>query len=712
MSGPWEMYEQAPKTEQPPTAPASPEVSGDGPWAMGEQQTEPVQAAEPVIEEIVQPQTALGEAIPKARQPETTIGQPLQTISQRTEQPTPTQAPVESTRDLIDNLGGYKRFFDIVSGATREVTGQAFRSAAGIDITQDVQLPTIEASPDLPNRARLGIFLSSDPIEKARIISENIPEATFTQDDTGHITTRVGGAEYVLQREGPEISDAKKFVAENVVFGPASKAKSLLGAIAGSGLTQAILEGIKQQTGGFFDEQEVVIASALSGAGKSLENIISTIGNYRRAGRVPADQQAILDQAKTAGIPIMTTDLVEPETLSGKLARSAGETIPFAGTGGQRAEQQAMRERLTDRFAEGVVPRYDEVVKGLKEKGGRIRRSAGDRLGRIGQSMDQVGEIDTRRTIQAIDDEIDALTRTGRVPDETTVATLEKYKTAIEEGQLFTSMDTLRSDFREAVRGERQSLPTRSDAASNRIYKAMTDDLDSAIRQNPDMGAREADRFKQAKGVYAREMDTLKKARLKSVLDKGDVTPESVKNILMSQKPSEMVNLYRRLDDNGRSAARMTVLSEILEKAGNRVGGLTPNSLATQLRKNKNQVDIFFKGEERDQLRGLQKLLDATRRAQDAKVATPTGQQLLGILGPAGVITSPVETILGGGTVGAMARIYESAPIRNALVRINAVKGDARDRAFIEAANQIQAAIQAGKGEALSAGSSIAETLN
>ena len=78
----------------------------------------------------------------------------------------------------------------------------------------------------------------------------------------------------------------------------------------------------------------------------------------------------------------------------------------------------------------------------------------------------------------------------------------------------------------------------------------------------------------------------------------------------------------------------------------------------------------------------------------------------------AGVIASPVETILGGGTVGSMARIYESAPVRDALVRINAVKGDARDKAFIEAANQLQAAVQAGKQQAFTAGSSIAETPN
>ena len=676
MAGPWEMYAEAHQQQSEDFQ----SQAVDGPWSMYKMSDEQITEPEMMTDQDHQP-----EQLPQPQ-------------IQSMQQPVIPEPP-KDTGSIIDSIGGYKRFFDVVSGAAREVTGQSFRAALGKDITQDVQLPTIEASPDLPAQARLGVFLSSDPIEKARIISKNLPGATMRQDEQGNIISTVEGVDYVLQREGPEISDAKKFVAENVAFGPASKAKTVLFAIAASGLTQAILEGIKQQTGGFFDASEVALASVLSGSGKSLENIISAIGNYRRAGRVPQETEDIIRMGREEGIPIMTTDVVEPETLAGRLARSTGETIPFAGTGQQRAEQQAMRERLTDRFAEGVVPRYDEVVKGLREKGGKIRRAAGDRLERIGREMDNVGEIDTTRTIAAIDDEIEALTRKGRVPDEATLSELQRYKEAIQEGQIFTSMDTLRSDFREAVRGERQSLPSRSDAASNRIYQAMSDDLDSAIRNNPELGAREADRFKQAKGIYAREMETLKKSRLKSVLDKGDVTPESVKNILMSQKPSEMVNLYRRLDDNGRSAARMTVLSEILDKASNRVGGLTPNSLATQLRKNKNQIDIFFKGQEKDQIRGLQKLLDATRRAQDAKVATPTGQQLIGILGPAGVITNPVETLLGGGTIGSMARIYESPAIRDILVRINAVKGDARDRAFIDAANKIQAAVQAAKSD-------------
>ena len=156
MSGPWEMYGKSEQQE----STVKPDSVGDGPWSMYQQEPQPI--TEPPQQQTMQQQ-------PPSLEPK----------------------QINNTSELIESVGGYKRFFDIVSGAAREITGQAFRSSAGIDITEDVQKPTIEASPDLPNRARLGIFLSNDPNEKARIIAENVPDATFRQDDQGNIISNV-----------------------------------------------------------------------------------------------------------------------------------------------------------------------------------------------------------------------------------------------------------------------------------------------------------------------------------------------------------------------------------------------------------------------------------------------------------------------------------------------------------------------------------------
>ena len=568
----------------------------------------------------------------------------------------------------------------------------------GLRTTEELEsLPGIEKAPEGNILSGAGLLLASNPKEQQQIIKTNMPDATFREDAKGNTIVSLPSGEYALQKPGLEERDLDRFITREVLYGPASKLNSIRKAIAGAGLTEAALQGIEKATGGFFDDAEVYMAGGMAAAGKALENIVSAVDRFRRAD-IPIGDAETIKAGKEFDVPIMTTDVVEPETLAGKLARSTGETVPFAGTGGQRAAQQQARERVTSEFTEGLTPQYDEVVSSLQEKTGTIRKAAGNRLQRVGDQMEEFGEIPTSNSIQAIDDHIADLTAPGRVADTETVTVLEKYKTALGEGQTFKLLDTLRTDFRESVKGERVSLPTRSNAAMEKIYKSMTDDIESAISSSID--PKTAERFKQAKGVYAREMETIKKTRLKSVLDKGDVTPENVKNLLLSQKPSEMKQLYVRLGPSGRSAARATILSNALEKASSRVGGLTPNSFATQLGKHKSQIDIFFKGEEKAQIKGLEALLNATRRAQDASVATPTGQQLIGVLGGASVLSNPVATIFGGGSVGVMARVYESRPVRDALLKIESLKGDARDRAIVEAATAIQSSLQAARPEA------------
>ena len=106
------------------------------------------------------------------------------------------------------------------------------------------------------------------------------------------------------------------------------------------------------------------------------------------------------------------------------------------------------------------------------------------------------------------------------------------------------------------------------------------------------------------------------------------------------------------------------------------------------------QVGVFFKGEEKKQLNGLLKVLDATRRAQDAAVTTPTGQQLLGAGTLAAAATDLYATLSIGGTVGGLARLYESAPVRNALLRLGSIpKGSTR---FEQALSEAVAILQSG----------------
>lgn len=566
-------------------------------------------------------------------------------------------------------------------------------------------IPEIGSAPELNElsvpafKSSLALLLTGDTERLKSSLSEQFGgNVDFTEDEQGFTVVDLPSGRYALNKPGLSAQDIARTVFDFAAFTPAGRAASLSGAVAKSAGTQAAIEGVGETVGADADLANVAMAGALGGVGKKVEDFAS--GAVRAVtGKASPEAVELVAEGAKRNIPVMTTDVVPPETLAGKLARSTGEMIPFAGTGAARRTQQKARESAVEEITGQFTPKFDEVVTSLRNQTNKVKRAAGNRLGLVAEKMDDAGEIPATNALNAIDDVISDLTAKGRVADEATVSTLEKYKQAITEGQSFRSLDTLRSDFREAVKGDRITLPTRSDAAINKIYSAMTSDLRRSIKSN--LGDKSADAWSKAKGVYASEMNMIKKSRLKSVLDKGDVTPETVQNVMFSQKPSEVRNLYRSLDSTGKEAMRGTIMSRAIQKATNAEGEVTPTALATQIGKLKTQFDVAFTGPKGKEIKGLVDVLNATRRAQDAQVATPTGQSLAGILGGYAALTDIAATAGGGITAGTFARVYESPIVRDALLRVaNTPKGSsAYDRAITEAVRTMTKIAQAGKEE-------------
>jgi len=558
------------------------------------------------------------------------------------------------------------------------------------------------AGEDQSKIALIGQVLTTatKPEEVAQILSESFPNIGIQYDEQGNIlaANNATGARAVINKPGFTVMDALQAVGIGAAFTPAGRAATVPAAIARSALTETAMQAGQSAAGGEFNAEDVALSAAFGGAGKAAENLIS--GGVRAArGAIPEEQAALIAEAEKRGIPLTTTDVVPNETIAGRMAQRVGEAIPFVGMGQVRQGQQRAREAAIEDVVASAKPQYEEVVQSLKTQTDKVRKAAGNRLDLITGKMDEVGEISPINTLSEIDKALADLTAKGRVVDEQSVRELQRYREAILEGQTFRSLDTLRSDFREGVKGDRQLLPTRSEAMINRVYNAMTSDLKGSIRSN--LGDKSAEGWSNAKGIYAREANIIKKSRLKSVLDKGDVTPESVGNIIFSQKPSEIRNLYRSLTPEGKEAMRGTILAKAVEKATNAEGVVTPTALATQLGKMKKQTDITFRGLKGKEIKGLTDVLNATRRAQEAPVLTPTGQTFTGFAGGYAAYTDLATTAGFGLTSASLARAYESPLVRNALLRVASVpKGtDAYDNAISEAVKLITSFGQVAKDE-------------
>ncbi|MCP4339796.1 MAG: hypothetical protein GY799_13120, partial [Desulfobulbaceae bacterium] len=367
------------------------------------------------------------------------------------------------------------------------IQGGKFAGFSEPDTSLATKLPEIGKAPELNElsvpafKASFGLLATGDDDRLMESFSEQFGEnVSFDQDENGNTIVNLPSGQYALNKPGLSAQDIARGAFDIAAFTPAGRAATIPSAIAKAGATRGAIEGGASATGAGFDASNVATDALLGGAGKLGEDIVT--GAIRAVrGRLGGADKQLIEAAKKSDVPLMTTDVVTPETLAGKLSQSTGEIIPLAGTGGKRAEQQAAREQLTESFASQYTPKYDEIVEGLKNQQSKVKNAAGSRLEGIKNKMSEFGDIDTVSTITNIDDELARLTAKGVVPDEETVKVLTQYRNALMEGQDFESLRNLRTDFRERVKGERNIMPNRSQAAVNKIYSGMSKDLDDAV---------------------------------------------------------------------------------------------------------------------------------------------------------------------------------------------------------------------------------------
>ncbi|EAA5608174.1 lytic transglycosylase domain-containing protein [Salmonella enterica] len=439
------------------------------------------------------------------------------------------------------------------------------------------------------------------------------------------------------------------------------------------------------------------------GTGVVLGGAINQLGRaagavYRGVrGAISPEAQQAIRFANSADVPLHTTDVLPPNSRVGRMAQTTAENIPFAGTSSMRANQQEARSQLVDEFA-SRFGEYDPsiVIGSLKAKTSGIRKAAGNRLEQVQSAMTGVN-IQPTRAIQQIDDEIGKLQKLGQVADTDTISKLQAYRNELAKGDVnLEQLSRLRTQFRMDVRGERTQMPPPAEAAVQRVYRAMTGDIDNSIGQN--LGNDTLRRYKQANAVYADEASKLQNTRLKNVLMKGDLTPEVVNNMLFSKNKSEVQNLYRSVGHVGRAQMRNGIIGKAMEKSGG-----SPDQFLRQVNLMSTQTGIAFKGRDAAYLKGLKNYLESTKRAGQAGVTTPTGQQTIPFILGIGTVTNPALVGVGGG-YGLLARMYESKPARNSMLRLaNTPRGStAFEKALAEVERAVNSVAQGAKSDALS----------
>lgn len=595
-------------------------------------------------------------------------------------------------------------------------------SGGAIEPSAPAQDISTRATRELPELFTSGILKGKDPAkiaqftalaaltpneqELGQIATSIFPEIGMQTDEKGNVllADNQTGVRTVINRPGLSSTDLAQLFGIGGAFTPAARVgtgivtqgvkQGIIQAAKGglaSGATQAAIEGAQAASGGEFDAGDIALAAGMQPGVQALGESALVPAARMVQGQPSKQAQQVIEAGKRANVPVMTSDVVPPQGIIGGLTRQFAERIPFLGTGGVRAKQNVARQDAVQNWA-AQIPQTDDraIIESLKAKKDKIRSAAGERYERIKADLDKAGPVPLTNTMRQIDDTIANLSAPGKVPDESTIRDLLELKKALQHEQNFSLLRENRTYLSDLINGAdpagRSQIPTNTKRLLTRIKGSMSQDMDDFVKsKTPDQFFK----YKHADEIWAEESRILSKSRLKNVLDKGDVTPEQYRTLMFSSKPSEVELLYRSLDNNGRAHGRNAILNHVVEKAGG-LDNMTPETINREIKKAMPQIEVFFKGSQKEQLKGFQKLLEATKRASEAKAVTPTGQSLqagLGVAAGAGLALQNPAAIIGAMLTGGLAlgaRAYESAPVRKLMIRLaNAQKGSKAEQAII-----------------------------
>lgn len=525
--------------------------------------------------------------------------------------------------------------------------------------------------------------ITSDPNELAQIVAQQVPdtEIQYNRDEQGNVypvLRRPDGRAAMVDKPGVDLLNVAQMATDIAAFTPAGRATTVGRGVAGATATEAARQGAQSGAGGEFDASDVALAGGVEGVGRFAERALGAASRAAR-GEMSPDAREVIEAGEQFGVPVTTTDVVPPRTAAGRAGQVMAETVPVVGTGGLRATQQEAREEAVDQFVDRFQGgSYESIINSLKSQRDRIKSAAGKTYERLTPKLnaasEQLGGIGMENTQEAIEQASDILTRPGRKSSDKAIELLaDIQETMSGPGRTFQNVKSNLGAWQEALESVdpniRSQLTSEDKSVISKVLRAVRKDRDEFAESV--LTPNDFRQLKNADQAYGEMAQTMKKTRLKNVLDKGDMTPEVARNLLFSNKPSEVRQLYQGLTNEGRENARAAIITDIVDRLSRRASGLTPDSLATELGKRKEVLDVFFRGSKRRELNGFLKLLNATRRAQKAEgtFSVATGQQAIPYIVGAGAAVEPTVAAAYG-TVGALGRLYESPRVRSILARM------------------------------------------
>ncbi len=588
----------------------------------------------------------------------------------------------DTPKEIENEKGLFESFSDWISGEDR--------STKNLE-----ELPTIIEGGFLNGENPLKVakiaaltLVTNDQNELANIIKKTFPSVRvqYDKDAKGNIypvlVNPSNGQTAIIDRPGVDAMNLAQFGGQAAAFAGGATGGLLKTAATEAG-KEAVLQGVQAASGGDFDTGDVVAAG---GIGAGMQGLGDLAGFAYRSTMGKGDEavEGILSASKEFNVPVMTSDIYNPKNWFERGAQITSEWLPVVGTGSVRHSQQQAREQALEDFV-GMYRggTYEEVVQEIGAKSKELRNAASAVYNKVNPYLDQLSQgngVPMGNASKAMNDLGEYLTTPGLDVDDTVLNMADDFD-ALMTGtpQSFQVLKDNISSWHEKLNSidpNSRALPSKIKARFDNVLRAARKDRDDFAANN--LNASDFSSLKEADKAWGETVSDMGTSKLKAILDKGEATPEVVRNMMFSRNKSDIDRLYKSLTPKGRDAARATFITQIADDLAKQQKGLSPTSLGSQLNKYQDGIDALFKGKKKEEIEGFMNLMNVTKRAQEVErgSGSQTFERLAGI-GMAGTALSgaiPASSFAAYASLGGISRLFESPKVRNILIKARTMK--------------------------------------
>ncbi len=413
------------------------------------------------------------------------------------------------------------------------------------------------------------------------------------------------------------------------------------------------------------------------------------VGGAKKGPITEADK--IIQAGKEANIPVRTTSVYPPQSWAGKKLEAASDIVPLVGTGGGLVKTQEARQKAAEDFVRQYVPEAEsnsawlqDITTQVKDKHGKMIEKFGNLKNRVLQRpkyntiAGQEISIPTPKLTEAIDKKLAEIqpnyeTEMKRGPGQFSKMREELLgmRAQAAENKGLNALETVRDTYsKKFVANDPGALDF-----ENLFYPSLKEDMGNFLKSKSPADYKKWQIGNQELQTLGKEV---KKTSLSSIMNKGDIVPESAKNILLSKNASEVEILAKYLDNKGKQSAKSVIVEDMMARS--KLKGeenIDPDKFLESLSQRQNQIKTFFSKQEQDAIEGLKRALQATKRSGKYAKSTPL-QMGVGTLGAAGfgsLLPGLTQSLMGvAGAVAVGGRIYQSKTMRDTLVALGRVK--------------------------------------